>query len=216
MTNFGGPLVGHAAWSPDGQWLTFHSRPEGQADIFLMPAAGGAVKRLTTDPADDTMPSFDNDGKSIYFSSARSGQFEVWKMPANGGRPVQITTTGGERPIESADSRRIFYLLMGGNRIRSIPLEGGTTSDVTGPLHGYPSGTAVTPEGIYYEAPPHSGNQRFVRFFNFTTGTSRPVAVASRPFYLGLTVSPREPYILFDQVDDLDRDLMLLRDFHPE
>jgi hypothetical protein len=40
--------------------------------------------------------------------------------------------------------------------------------------------------------------------------------VTSRPFELGLTVSPREPYILFDQVDDLDRDLMLLRDFHPE
>jgi hypothetical protein len=40
--------------------------------------------------------------------------------------------------------------------------------------------------------------------------------VANRPFGLGLTVSPREPYILFDQVDDFDRDLMLVRDFHPE
>ena len=83
-------------------------------------------------------------------------------------------------------------------------------------MHMYPSGIAVTSEGIYYEAPPHSGDQRYIRFFSFATGTSRPVAVTNRPFELGLTVSPRDPYILFDQVDDLDRDLMLLRDFHPE
>ena len=79
----------------------------------------------------------------------------------------------------------------------------------------YPSGIAVTSEGIYFDDPPHSGDQRYVRFFSFATGTSRPVAVTSQPFELGLTVSPRDPYIRFDQVD-LDRDLMLLRNFHPE
>jgi Tol biopolymer transport system component len=149
MTNFGGPLVGHADWSPDGQWLTFDARPEGQADVFLMPAAGGPVKRLTTDPADDTMPSFTHDGRSIYFSSARSGQLEIWRMPAAGGRAVQITTSGGYRPYESADGQRIFYRTWDGNRIRSVPVNGGPASDVTGPLHVYPSSFAVASEGIY-------------------------------------------------------------------
>jgi Tol biopolymer transport system component len=216
MTNFGGPLVGHADWSPDGQWLTFHARPEGQADLFRMPAAGGPVKRLTTDPADDTMPTFAHDGRSIYFASARSGRLEIWRMPPGGGRSVQITTSGGDQPLESADGRTIFYLSVDGTRIQSVPAEGGAASDVTGPLHVYPSGFAVTSEGVYYEAPPHSGDQRFVCFFSFATRTSRPLAVANRPFYIGLTVSPREPYVVFDQIDDLDRDLMLLRDFHPE
>jgi Tol biopolymer transport system component len=181
-----------------------------------MPAAGGPVKRLTTDPADDTMPSFANDGRSIYFSSARSGHLEIWRMPAGGGPAVQITTSGGFRPSESPDGKKIFYLSLDWTRIRSVPVEGGAESDVTGPLHVYPSGIAVTSEGVYYEAPPHSGDQRFIRFFSFATGTSRPVAVASRPFRLGLTVSPRDPYILFDQVDDFDRDLMLLQNFDPE
>lgn len=216
LTNFGGPLVGYANWSPDGQWLTFHARPEGQADLFLMPAAGGPVKRLTTDPADDTMPCFVRNGRSIYFSSARSGQFEIWRMPVGGGPAVQITRSGGFRPFESADGQRIFYLNLDGSRIQSVAAGGGPASDVTGPLHIYPSGIAVTSGGIYYEASPHSAVERYIRFFNFETGTSRPVAVASRPFGLGLTVSPDHAYILFDQVDDLDRDLMLLRDFHPE
>jgi hypothetical protein len=215
MTTFGGPLVGYANWSPDAQWLVFHARPSGQADVFVMPAAGGPVKRLTADVADDTMPSFSHDGRSIYFCSARSGRMEIWRMPADGGHAVRITTTGGYRPFESADGKRIYFLTLDGSRIQSVPVEGGAGSDVTGPLHVYPSGIAVTSEGIYYEAPPHSGDQRFVRFFSFAAATSKPVAVASRPFGLGLTVSPRDPYILFDQMDALDQDLMLLREFDP-
>jgi Tol biopolymer transport system component len=162
------------------------------------------------------MPTFAHDGRSIYFASARSGRLEIWRMPPGGGRSVQITTSGGDQPLESADGRTIFYLSVDGTRIQSVPAEGGAASDVTGPLHVYPSGFAVTSEGVYYEAPPHSGDQRFVCFFSFATRTSRPLAVANRPFYIGLTVSPREPYVVFDQIDDLDRDLMLLRDFHPE
>jgi len=123
---------------------------------------------------------------------------------------------GRIRSFDSADGQKIFYMTVDASRIQSVPAEGGPVSDVIGPLHRYPSGNAVTSEGIYYEAPPHSGDQRYVRFFSFATGTSKPVAITNRPFELGLTVSPREPYILFDQVDDLDRDLMLLRDFHPE
>ena len=118
MTNFGGPLVGYAKWSPDGQWLTFHARPEGQADLFLMPAAGGPVKRLTKHTANDTMPSFTRDGRSIYFTSARSGQFETWRMPAGGGPAVQITTSGGIRSFESVDRRR---MTLDASRIQSRP-----------------------------------------------------------------------------------------------
>lgn len=162
------------------------------------------------------MPTFSHDGRSIYFASARSGRFEIWRMPAGGGRAVQITRSGGERPFESVDGRRIFFLPMDESKIRSVPVEGSPVSDITGPLHMYPTAIAVTSEGIYYEAPPHSGDQSYIRFFNFATGTSKPIAVTSRPFRVGLTVSPRGQYILFDQADDLDRDLMLLRDFHPE
>jgi len=42
-----------------------------------MPAAGGPLKRLTTDLADDTMPCYSRDGAWIYFSSSRSGQVEI-------------------------------------------------------------------------------------------------------------------------------------------
>lgn len=215
MTAFGGPLVGYANWSPDGQWLIFHARPDGQADVFVMPAAGGSVKRLTTDIADDTMPSYSHDGRWIYFSSARSGQGEIWKMPAAGGPSVQLTTSGGQRPLESPDGKGVFYLTPDGREVRCVPAGGGMSWKLVESIHVYPAGFAVTSQGIYYAAPPHSGDERYIQFFSFLTLGSRPVAVAHHPFYLGMSVSPDGNYVLFDQIDEFDRDLLLVKDFRP-
>ena len=46
LTNFGGPLTGTPRWSPDGLWVAFDSRPEGQPDIFVI-ASEGDERRLT-------------------------------------------------------------------------------------------------------------------------------------------------------------------------
>jgi hypothetical protein len=75
------------------------------------------------------------------------------------------------------------------------------------------TGFAVTAEGIYYPAPLRSENQRFIRFFRFSTQGSRPVAVAANPS--GMTVSPDSKYVVFDQSDTLGSDLMLVKNFRP-
>ncbi|MFN0122648.1 MAG: TolB family protein [Blastocatellia bacterium] len=87
LTSFGGPLAGMKDWSPDSQQLVFHAPPEGDSDIFTIPAAGGAPKPLTTEPSDDFSPSYSRDGRWIYFGSSRTGQHEIWKMPVEGGGP---------------------------------------------------------------------------------------------------------------------------------
>jgi hypothetical protein len=40
-----------------------------------------------------------------------------------------------------------------------------------------------------------------------------PVAVVSRPVYLGMSVSPDSKYILVDELDESGSDLMLLENF---
>jgi len=213
MTTFGGPLMGYPNWSPDGQWLVFHARPEGQADLFVMAAAGGSAKRLTTDVTDDTMPTYSHDGRWIYFTSTQSGREEIWRIPVAGGEAVQLTTTGGQRPLESLDGKSIYYMTP--DEIRCMPTGGGPPLKVVAPIHVYPSGFAVTSQGVYYEAPPETGGKRFVQFFSFSTAASRPVAVAHYPFYLGISVSPDANYILLDQIDEFDRDLLLVKNFRP-
>ena len=60
---------------------------------------------------------------------------------------------------------------------------------------------------------PHADDQRFVRFFNFSTGQDSPVAIANRPFHSGMSVSPDSRYILFDQYDESGSDLMMVENF---
>ena len=52
-------LNAEPAWSPDGGWITFVSdRDAEESDIYVMSADGSDVRRLTTDPAKDSFPTW--------------------------------------------------------------------------------------------------------------------------------------------------------------
>jgi Tol biopolymer transport system component len=137
-------------------------------------------------------------------------------MPAAGGDATQITTAGGSMAVESPDGKELFYRQSraGELAIWKVPVQGGQPVLVTGPIHGWPSAFAVTTDGIYYTAPPHhSGDQRFIRFYSFSSGQSRPVVVTNRPFGMGMTISRDGRQIVFDQHDDVGSDLMIIENF---
>ena len=215
MTFFRGPMVGHPTWSPDGQWIAFHARPEGTLEVFAVPAAGGPVRRLTTNNWEDHCPVYSRDGRTIFFSSRRSGEVQLWRMSPQGGDAVQITTSGrAYMPIESPDGKRLFYQLFEDpGEIWSISVHGSQPVKVAGPIQRYPVGFTLASEGLYYGAPPHAGERRFIRFFSFSTGENKPVVIAQRPFHTGMSVSPDSRYILFDQYDEPGSDLMLIENF---
>ena len=137
-------------------------------------------------------------------------------MPAEGGKATQITTKGGMLPRESVDGKTIYYLKFNAHEIWSVPAQGGREVKVVGPIHGYPAGFAVTAKGIYYPAPPHSGELRFIRFHSFATGQSTPVATVNRPVDLGMSVSPDSKYLLFDQIDESSSDLIIVENFRSQ
>ena len=41
LTSFNGPIAGTPRWSPDSRQIAFDGRPDGNSDIFVVPAAGG-------------------------------------------------------------------------------------------------------------------------------------------------------------------------------
>ena len=83
--------------SPDGKWIVFVVRAtdleanKGRTDLWLVPAAGGAERRLTTHEASDSSPRWSRDGGSIYFLSARSGSSQVWRIAPDGGEAARVT-----------------------------------------------------------------------------------------------------------------------------
>jgi tricorn protease len=67
--------------SPDGRWLAFTSREEGQPEAWLMPAEGGQARRLTfLGNATTATVGWSPDGRLAIVSAARQ-PFRWWTMP---------------------------------------------------------------------------------------------------------------------------------------
>jgi Tol biopolymer transport system component len=109
-------------WSPDGKQILFVSNrsenPDANrnTDLFLVPAGGGDLKQLTTNPGTDNEPSWSPDGKWITYQTQVQPDLiwydtvEVALMPATGGTPKPLTREldrNGFRPQFSADGRRV-------------------------------------------------------------------------------------------------------------
>ena len=80
----------NAKISPDGKWIAFTGRQFGNADIFIMPLAGGEVRQLTFHSANDEVNSWSWDNQHIYFTSGRASQISGYTVSINGGTPQRL------------------------------------------------------------------------------------------------------------------------------
>ncbi|MGY3879029.1 S41 family peptidase [Aeromonas enteropelogenes] len=58
-------------WSPDGKLIAFAANLYGNEDVFVVPASGGEMVRLTRDSRADLPQAFSPDGKRLLLSSQR-------------------------------------------------------------------------------------------------------------------------------------------------
>ena len=61
------------AFSPDGKWVVFCSRRDGDSDLYAMKPDGTGVVRLTEQKGYDGGPFFSPDGKRLVYRSDRAG-----------------------------------------------------------------------------------------------------------------------------------------------
>jgi TolB protein len=84
-----------AAWAPDGRNLVLTMSYDGNAELYRIGAADGAMlARLTSNPAIDSSPSFSPDGGQLAFVSNRQGSPQIFTMSAGGGAPKRVTFQG--------------------------------------------------------------------------------------------------------------------------
>ena len=105
--------------SPDGAQVAYTVRSmdlkkdTSDADIYLIPFAGGEAVRLTTSPKAETSPRFSPDGKWIAFLSSREGdKSQVFLLSRGGGEASRLTDMkGGVGAFEwSPDSKRLVLV----------------------------------------------------------------------------------------------------------
>jgi len=108
LTSFGFQGLNGLRWSPDGQSIAFFGVVEGNQDVYVVSAGGGALQRLTTQPGAKVWPFWSHDGRWLYFND---GSGQVWKIPSRGGEATQVTRAkeGADVPQESPDGKFLYY-----------------------------------------------------------------------------------------------------------
>lgn len=119
--------AGSPEWSPDGRTLFFTGderqdeelRAENSGDIWSVDAAGGTVRRLTTNPGTESAPAVSPDGRRLAFLSTpeRGAQTDllVVEIGPGGnfrGRPANLTEAWDLRPgapMWSADGSVVLF-----------------------------------------------------------------------------------------------------------
>jgi len=81
------------------------------ADVYVVSAAGGTPKRLTTDEREIFGLRWTADGREIVFSSTRSGEPALWRVPVSGGAPRRVLEAGEHAwfPSISRQGRRLVF-----------------------------------------------------------------------------------------------------------
>lgn len=101
----------------------------------MLPANGGEMQQLTTEPTPDWSPRWSPDGQTIAFYSYRSGSRDIWVIPAGGGSAQRVTEHDALdlMPVWSPDGRELLFasLRSGNMDIWSMSLESGDTKQIT-------------------------------------------------------------------------------------
>lgn len=112
-----------AKFSPDGKWLAFTGQYDGDEQVYVMPAEGGAPKQLTFYPATGPLPprwGYDNqvygwtpDGKKIIIRSLRDTEgvkdSRLYTVSVEGGLPVALPMPASGAGDLSPDGKKVVY-----------------------------------------------------------------------------------------------------------
>ena len=104
-------------FSPDGKWIAFTGRYEGNTDVYVVPSEGGVPKRLTWHPRNDVALGFTPDGANVLFTSPRevyTGRYvQLFTVPVGGGMATKLPIPHAAKAIYSSDGKKIVYVPLG-------------------------------------------------------------------------------------------------------
>jgi tricorn protease len=101
-------------FSPDGRWIAFSSNRFGNYDVYIIPAAGGAPRRLTYFTGNDEVVGWTRDSKNVVFRSARGhGAFPsvatLYQVSVEGGLEQPLPVDWGYWGSYSPDGRQFVF-----------------------------------------------------------------------------------------------------------
>jgi len=215
VSNFKNPQTGWPHWSPDGKKIAFDSRESGHPEVYTVDISERVPRKLLTNVAGNSVPSWSRDGKWIYFVLNEVRGQRIYRCPANGGDAVALSQPGDYSfgPIESYDGETVYFTTFGTNStLHAVSVKHPGAESVLQEMPPVRNMTlwALAPGGIYFVSPDAS---RSVQYFDFATKKVRQIFEIEKGLAYGLSVSPDERWILYSQIDEQKSELMLVDHF---
>lgn len=95
-------------FSPDGKTIAFAAETNGQFDVYTVPATGGPVTKVTTEPGDERWPSFEVGGAIVYAHREPKGAWQLYRNVANG--KLTPDASAEWQPRVSPDGRWVAFV----------------------------------------------------------------------------------------------------------
>lgn len=207
---------GHTSpsWSPDGKYIAFSANrnPDHEwqgwfSDIWVMPADGGEMRKLTPSDGPAHGPVWTPDGKHIIYAGHRQEWKaapsatipKLWKISVEGGEPVCLTKTfdrgvgdhcagdsklgaGEAGPFISPDGKTVYFLAsdMGRTSLWSVPAEGGDVQLVLGgdrEIYGFTMDSSCTKVAFAVSEPTFPGE---IGSYDLSTSTEKILTQANK------------------------------------
>jgi Tol biopolymer transport system component len=109
-TGAAGGCWGEHGYSPDGKWLAVSCSTPGNGgpDVYIVPATGGAARRVTHHPI-SFFHGWSPDGATIVYTSIRDQHEDIYTVPAAGGSETRLTTAGVNDGAEYTPDGQFIY-----------------------------------------------------------------------------------------------------------
>jgi eukaryotic-like serine/threonine-protein kinase len=106
-------IYGNIALSPNGKFVASDTTDPSSlnTDIYTYDVDSGEAKRLTFDPAIDSMPIWSPDGKRLVFSDNRESNFDLYLKNSDGAEEEKEIPQGGSDRFPNDWSRDGKYIL---------------------------------------------------------------------------------------------------------
>ncbi len=100
-------------FSPDGTQVAYRGVYDGNADVYVVAAAGGEPRRITYNPGTDAAVGWTPDGAKIIFASTRTTTRDLpqlFTVPASGGAPEALPLPSGADASYAPDGKHVAYV----------------------------------------------------------------------------------------------------------
>src|SRR5262249_22814932 len=127
---------------------------------------------------------------------------------------IQLTNGGGGAGIESVDGKHFYYHKR--QELWKTPINGGEETLVTKEEINFMNMWAIGDQGLYFIEPRAAEHKTILKSFGLETRQSAQIAILDQPFpgwATRLSLSADGCWLLYDQVDRNESDIMLIENF---